>query len=1004
LGTYEAVITSKYKDGSEADKFTSFIKVAQAVGNLNITKFYDKDGNGVRNSGESGLSGWSFKVGKEGEGLLKYEGDATNENGVLFIPDLEVGTYIVEEIPQTAWYGKGPTRKSVKIVQDKTTPIEFANIRGGNLKIINFADLNNNRVMDGSDYSVERWSFKITGDGFNQNVTTEADGTVSISLKPGQYTVTESPRDCWTSTNPVSLPVTIRPEETTPALFGNLPGAELNAVVYEDKNGNGVHDLGEGISGFTLTFSGPQGQKQVLSKSDGSAGIAGIPGNYSVAAKSPAGWKLTPEAAQTVSMNPCDKKTVYFGVELVGGTIKIDKFLDTNKNKVQDQGEKGLQDWKFEIVNIGTYTTGPDGVVVVKVKPGSYTIKEIKKAGWVPTTLDSYTKSIASGESWNALFGNFPHQSLLIFNFEDKNKNGKHDAAEQGLKNWAVTVTDPMGNRRQLTTNATGIATMDLMPETDYIVTASSVGLWINTTPIQVRRNTGSDAGTIRVEFGQYLPPLPTIRILTFNDTGNIGIKDPGENGLPGWMFKITGPIGSQNFTIGNNSWYNYSTTLPGSYVIEEVIQNGWVNSTATHIIANIKRGGADQILYFGNYKPIPTVVIQTPSKGTIPGTRPCIGCEKEPKPMVTRNQDLSVIKSIEPQVLDVGEINRDCGNVIKYNITLCPEKKMVPTDLVVLVDTSGSFWELSGQARYDIIDGIIGFAASERTVGSRNLRTGLVTFDEIGKTLVPITDDLNSLIEGANNISFNSENKTIFSVGMDAAMKAFGGAAQSVGSEKVIVLITDAKGGQKSSLSNLLRPEYRVHAVVVRGHEEKPIMDMLVNLTASHQGMVTEVNGSAQITDTLNIASQIATRGRLSGVKFVDTLPSYLRLDNNSLSKNASVRLNHDGNSWSTTTITWGVGDLDICKSITFDAVFCWKLPADVNQVAGAPLPVSEVTYTNITNGIGKLAIPEGEIRIGSEAKPTPVPETATKQQPGFEAWFAAMGLLAAIYQRMRR
>lgn len=134
-----------------------------------------------------------------------------------------------------------------------------------------------------------------------------------------------------------------------------------------------------------------------------------------------------------------------------------------------------------------------------------------------------------------------------------------------------------------------------------------------------------------------------------------------------------------------------------------------------------------------------------------------------------------------------------------------------------------------------------------------------------------------------------------------------------------------------------------------------------------------------------------------LRDVRVVDTLPSYMILDNNSLMHKADVQINHDGIEWNTTSIAWDLGYVDMCKSLTFDAAFRWRLPADAQHLEGAPMPISAVTYNDSKGVSHKLEIPEREIKI---ALGVPMRHPA----PGFEIVLSLLGLLVGVLMLRRR
>jgi len=137
----------------------------------------------------------------------------------------------------------------------------------------------------------------------------------------------------------------------------------------------------------------------------------------------------------------------------------------------------------------------------------------------------------------------------------------------------------------------------------------------------------------------------------------------------------------------------------------------------------------------------------------------------------------------------------------------------------------------------------------------------------------------------------------------------------------------------------------------------------------------------------------------KFKDVKVIDNLPAYMTLNNSSLRDKANVQLNHEAWNWSTTNITWDIGDLDRQKSLKFDAVFHWKLPADAQQLPGTSPPISMVTYSSLDGVKSRVDIPEEEIRIVAGTQ-----QGTNRPAPGCEALFAAIGISLAGYLYRRR
>ena len=98
-------------------------------------------------------------------------------------------------------------------------------VGGGSLTIVKYEDVNNNG-QDNFEPRLPGWVFKVTDpQGNSQSVTTDDDGTVTISvLVFGNYTVTETLQDGWKCTDPgagLQKIVTVNSGDTVEIKFGN---------------------------------------------------------------------------------------------------------------------------------------------------------------------------------------------------------------------------------------------------------------------------------------------------------------------------------------------------------------------------------------------------------------------------------------------------------------------------------------------------------------------------------------------------------------------------------------------------------------------------------------------------------------------------------------------------------------------------------------------------------------------------------------------------------------
>ncbi|WP_316966982.1 SdrD B-like domain-containing protein [Candidatus Methanocrinis natronophilus] len=97
------------------------------------------------------------------------------------------------------------------------------------------------------------------------------------------------------------------------------------------------------------------------------------------------------------------------------------KFNDLNNNGAKDAGESGLTGWRIELLSEGdlidSTITAADGTYSFDhLAPGSYTVREVQKAGWVQTYPPSGSHSIMlkTASETNADFGNHQTDELEV--------------------------------------------------------------------------------------------------------------------------------------------------------------------------------------------------------------------------------------------------------------------------------------------------------------------------------------------------------------------------------------------------------------------------------------------------------------------------------------------------------------------------------------------------------------------------------------------------------------
>ena len=193
-------------------------------GEICIYKFHDKNGNGIRDTGEPALPNWSFTVTDSSGASTTL---ATSPSGGCASANLPAGSYTVVEHPQWFWGPTTPTTQTV-IVTAGTTTVYFGNrpIKAnlGQLCIYKFNDLNGNGVQDTGEQMVPQWSFTLTDSSGTSiaSLETLSHGGICNTFSGGTtFTVVETPQTGWMATTPTTQSVTVTAGQATNVTFGN---------------------------------------------------------------------------------------------------------------------------------------------------------------------------------------------------------------------------------------------------------------------------------------------------------------------------------------------------------------------------------------------------------------------------------------------------------------------------------------------------------------------------------------------------------------------------------------------------------------------------------------------------------------------------------------------------------------------------------------------------------------------------------------------------------------
>ena len=251
-------------------------------------------------------------------------------------------------------------------------------------------------------------------------------------------------------------------------------------------------------------------------------------------------------------------------------------FQDLNGDGIRDSGEPGLGGMTVALSNGQTNATSSaagtvGGYSFQNLAPGSYTVSMTVPAGFFATTPVSFTANIDCTGSKENSFGFQPHLSI------SGNKTTDKGAAVSG---WKINLTGTTTGGSAVLNNTTtgsdgGYNFTDLLPGS-YTVSEESKPGW---EPVGAASQTFDlFASRSEVNFINRLAAL--LSGLKFEDKDGNGLLDVGEGGLQGWIIKLQKPDGSViTTTTDADGNYSFPDLPEGSYVLSEVLQDGWLQT-----------------------------------------------------------------------------------------------------------------------------------------------------------------------------------------------------------------------------------------------------------------------------------------------------------------------------------------------------------------------------------------------------------------------------------------
>ena len=305
----------------------------------------------------------TFEIWHDGQSIGQY---TTNENGEIFLYDLEPGTYLVKEIATDDAHvvNSTPQQIELKAGDTQTRELVFFNSLKPGIHLVKVDSITMKSLPN------VRFEFKKVGGSYRQEFTTDINGEIDLSkLEPGAYEVRElEAPDGYLIDDAVRV-VQINPDENANFVFTNTPKPSLRLIKTSSD--------GTRLAGVHFRIAKIEDGSHYLDRitdGNGEINISDLePGIYSI------------QETFTVSDHILDLREYH--VELFPGqtsTITIENQKRPNltiRKTDKDTGEP-VPGVTFILrgadgPTITTEPTGPDGTVTISnLLPGVYTIIE----------------------------------------------------------------------------------------------------------------------------------------------------------------------------------------------------------------------------------------------------------------------------------------------------------------------------------------------------------------------------------------------------------------------------------------------------------------------------------------------------------------------------------------------------------------------------------------------------------------------------------------------------
>ncbi len=442
-GSYSVELADSDATGKDFGNHGSFA--------ISGTSFLDSNGNGVKDSDETGQAGMSIQLSQNGNVI---NATTTAQDGSYSFHNLAPGTYTISEVAQEGMTQTVPEGSyTVDLKDADVTGKDFGSRGDLSISGQKYYDINGNGVQDADEPGIPGGAVSLVENGkVVANTTTDDNGMYSFqNVLPGTYTINDPVPGGLILTTSSTITVTVTTTVVVKANFGLVGPYSISGLKYNDLNSDGSRNSGEPVvSGWDMVLTGttwfgkPLPPRTTTTAADGTYKFDKLlPGTYKVSETSRTGWTQTapPDGSYTIPFPfgapPQESKNNNFGNRVEAQSISGVKYNDINGNGVRNPGEPGLEGWTINLEQpagtiIQTKTTAADGSYsFTGLALGTYVISEVQQPDWTQkapaggkytVTLGATTTSAAGKDfgNWNPL----PTNPTLISDKSSPQKAG----------------------------------------------------------------------------------------------------------------------------------------------------------------------------------------------------------------------------------------------------------------------------------------------------------------------------------------------------------------------------------------------------------------------------------------------------------------------------------------------------------------------------------------------------------------------------------------------------